>query len=445
MKQTSSLLRIVASAAILVALGACTASYPGRTVSYQATPLERPAAPPTDSEILNVRIEVFDQGALPEDPNAARGLSTEIRAAEAYFIPVQIKETMQKSGHWGQVRVTPKGGREGEVQVTGKILESDGEILKLEIAVRDAAGVPWFTRKYESVVDEAAYAKASAGGVDAFQDMYNQIANDIAAYKKLLKPEDATSIRQVAELKFGAEFAPATYDSHLKKTGDPAQAQPDGLQRVFSLLSREQRPANRTPVYTVERLPAENDPVVQRVSRIRAREEFLVDTLDQQYDGLARGLRDPYTQWRTSRLKEIGAIREADRVKNEERAKAVAVGVIGVLVGAAIASQGSGGNCYGCTSAGAGVAAAAVAIGVQMAVKASEQAAAETNLRKTALEELGNSLSTDVKPTVVEVEGKTVELKGTIEEKFEAWKAVLKELRESEIGPRPAAPPAVET
>jgi hypothetical protein len=69
-----------------------------------------------------------------------------------------------------------------------------------------------------------------------------------------------------------------------------------------------------------------------------------------------------------------------------------------------------------------------------MAVKASEQASAETNLRKAALEELGHSLTVDVKPTVVDVEGRTVELKGTIEEKFQAWRTVLQELRERDAG-----------
>jgi hypothetical protein len=56
-------------------------------------------------------------------------------------------------------------------------------------------------------------------------------------------------------------------------------------------------------------------------------------------------------------------------------------------------------------------------------------------LRKIALEELGQSLVTDVKPIVIEVEGQTVELKGTVEEKFQRWRKVLKELREKETGP----------
>jgi len=412
-------LRLAAVGSLVLLLGACASSYPSRTVSNQETALDRPLKPPSESELLSVRIEAFEPGKLPEDEDVAKGLSAEIRNAEAYYIPVQLKNTMQKSGYWGPVRVVPKGTREGEVIISGKILESDGEILKLAIEVRDAAGVPWFSKEYESVVDGAAYQKAEQGGVDAFQNVYNRIANDIAAHKQTLKDEERTAIRQVADLRFGAEFAPAAYDGYLKRE-----------EKSGSLF----KSSSRSPAYKVTRLPSEEDPIVQRVNRIRAREELLVDTLDQQYDGLARGVDEAYTKWRTARLKEINALRESDRVQNKERAKGAAIGILGALAGLAIASQSNRG-CIGCTTAGVAVGAVAVAVGVQMAVKALEQAASETQLHKASLEELGQSLAADVKPTVVEVEGKTVELKGTVEQKFQTWREVLQDLRDSENAP----------
>ncbi len=79
----------------------------------------------------------------------------------------------------------------------------------------------------------------------------------------------------------------------------------------------------------------------------------------------------------------------------------------------------------------------AVAIAVQKAVQASKQAEADTSLRKIALEELGQSLVSDVKPVVIEVEGRTIELTGTVEEKFQKWREILKELRKMELGPLP--------
>ena len=419
-------------------LGACASNYPTRTVSYDETAIDRPTIPPSEAELLSVRIEAFEPGVLPEDKDVAKGLSPDIRKAEAYYIPVQLKSTMQKSGHWGPARVVPRGSRGGEVIVSGKIQASDGEILKLEITVKDATGAEWFTMEYESVIDDKAYLKAEQGNVDPFQDLYNQIANDIAAHKKTLKPAEASAIRQVAELRFGAEFAPQVYDAYLQRRPAPLRERGD-LRRLIAFFHAGAGDGAQVPVYSVVRLPAEDDPIVQRVNRIRVREEFLVDTFDEQYDGLARGVGDAYTNWRSSRFKEITAIRTADEVKNAETAKGIAVGVLAVLAGAAIASQG-GSSCYGCGTAGVLVAGAGVAIGAQMAIKASEQASAETKLRQAALEELGHSLVADVRPTVIEVEGKTFELKGTIEEKFQAWRQVLKELYESENTPLGVTP-----
>lgn len=433
-------LRLVAVGVLAAMLGACASNYPTRTVSYKETAIDRPATPPSETELLAVRIEAFKPGALPENKDVAKGLSPEIRNAEGYYIPVQLKTTMQKSGHWGAVRVVPRGSRGGEVVVSGTIQESDGEILKLAITVADATGATWFTKEYESVIDTNAYRKAEQGNVDPFQHLYNQIANDIAAHKKTLQRTELASIRQVAELRFGAEFAPQAYEGYLKKPD--GRPEPGDMQRLLAFITSGPNSARQT-TYAVQRLPAEDDPIVQRVNRIRAREEFLVDTLDQQYDGLARGVGDTYTNWRSSRLKEINAIRQADQANNEGKAKGVGVGILGLLAGAAIASQDrKDRRCYGCTTAGVVVAGAGVAIGAQMAIRASEQASAETKLRQAALEELGQSLAADVKPTVIEVEGKTVELKGTIEEKFQSWRRALKELYDSENAPLPTIPAA---
>jgi hypothetical protein len=428
--------------AVSLGLGACAANYPSRTVAYTASALETPTQQPSDNELLNVRIEAFDPGQLPTDANASKGLSMDIRRAESYYVANQLKAAMQRSGHWGQVRVIPRGARDGEVTVRGKILESDGEILKLSVEVQDAAGVRWFSRTYESVVDAAAYARAEPGRSDAFQDMYHRIANDIAAYRKQIDQPTVDELRRVSELRFGSEFSPQTYGSHLRRNEQPAQRD-DLLGRLTAAFARDPKPSERSPVYVADSLPAREDPIVQRVDRIRTRDDYLTDTLDQQYDELARTLASPYANWRTSRLREISAIRAADKAKNEQQAQAVAAGIFGVLLGAALASGNQGGNCPGCTAAGVGVAAASVVLATQAAVQASQQAGAEADLRRAALEELGNSLTTDVRATVVEVEGRTVELRGTVEEKMRAWREVLEALRESETGP--TLPPAPAT
>jgi hypothetical protein len=429
------------SSLIIIAssLSACANNYVKREVAFKETPLTQSQQTIPESQLLAVRVESFEVGALPQDPNLAKGLSPEIRNAESYFFAVQLKNTMQRSGHWGPVRVTPKDMRDGEVNVAGHILESDGEILKLEIRVEDATGREWFTKQYSSVIDDKIYDKMRAQGLEAYQHLYNEIANDIAQHKQKIAAEDAEKIRKVAELRFGQDFAPKIFDGYLQNgPASEPKKNDDALAKLTSLFTKTESESGK-PKFQIVRLPPDNDPLIDRVNRIRAREEFLVDTLDQNYDSLADRLSPAYLQWRRSRLQEIYAIRESDKLENQKQGEAVAIGFLGILAGAAVGSQR---NCYTCKTAGAAVAATAVAIAANHAIQASNKAKADTDMRKLALEELGRSLMTEVQPTVIEVEGQTVELKGTVDQKMVQWSAVLEELREKEIGPLVSIEPA---
>jgi hypothetical protein len=148
---------------------------------------------------------------------------------------------------------------------------------------------------------------------------------------------------------------------------------------------------------------------------------------------------DPYTQWRLSRLKEMNAVRKLESKRNEQVGKAVAIGVGGVLLGVAVGVAG-GGACYSCASIAGSLVGATSAAAVQMALQASQQSAQETEIHRAALEELGQSLSEDLKVTVVQVEGDTRELKGTADEQFKQWRIILKEMHEREVGPTHAKP-----
>jgi hypothetical protein len=50
------------------------------------------------------------------------------------------------------------------------------------------------------------------------------------------------------------------------------------------------------------------------------------------------------------------------------------------------------------------------------------------------LKQLGESFQAEVQPMVVEVEGRTLQLKGTAEEQYTEWRRLLKELYENETG-----------
>ncbi|MEQ9125591.1 MAG: hypothetical protein RIM80_23850, partial [Alphaproteobacteria bacterium] len=122
--------------------------------------VERPQVEIAEGQLLDVRIVGFEPGEIGADAEAARGLSPEIRKAEGRFAATQLRTKMQQSGYWGAVRVVPDASRGAEVVVRGRILESDGELLRIEVSVADSTGAKWFTREYEEVVDAAAYAES---------------------------------------------------------------------------------------------------------------------------------------------------------------------------------------------------------------------------------------------------------------------------------------------
>ena len=51
-----------------------------------------------------------------------------------------------------------------------------------------------------------------------------------------------------------------------------------------------------------------------------------------------------------------------------------------------------------------------------------------------AIEELGESFTDDIEPTVIKVEGEVVKLTGSAEEKYQQWRDIMKELYKVETG-----------
>ena len=96
----------------------------------------------------------------------------------------------------------------------------------------------------------------------------------------------------------------------------------------------------------------------------------------------------------------------------------------------------------------AGQAAATGAIfGGAYAIKSGFDKGAEVKMHSDSLKQLGESFQAEVQPMVVEVEGRTLQLKGTAEEQYHEWRRLLKELYENETGtpvqtPAAAQPPA---
>ncbi|UCF89780.1 MAG: hypothetical protein JSW39_15885, partial [Desulfobacterales bacterium] len=76
-----------------------------------------------EEQLLDVGLPVFESVELTAKKAQKEGTLPGIRQAESHYIPTHLKNTLQRSGQWGAVRVTPAAAHGADVRVKGKILE----------------------------------------------------------------------------------------------------------------------------------------------------------------------------------------------------------------------------------------------------------------------------------------------------------------------------------
>ena len=361
-------------------------------------PLDKAVTEIPDDQLLDVWIELFEPGELPNDPDDAMGLTMDIRDAEARYTAQHLRNTMETTGYWGAVRVVPRGTEGAEVLVRGRILESDGLRLSLNIVALDATGKQWFDRSYSSEISHLAYQGSRRAKREAFQPIYNRIANDLAEYRRRLEPDENRTIRQIAELRFAADFAPDAFNGYLDRN------------------SRQR--------YEISRLPAADDPMMQRVQAIRDRDFLMIDTLNGHFDNFYRDMQQPYEDWRRTRSEEAHRLESIRREANMRKL----LGFAAIVGAVAIEASGNG------NSGSAAILRDAMLVGGAYAVKSGFDKASETAIHKAAIEELDDSFSSEARPMVVDVEGETHQLTGSAEVQYTKWRDLLRRIYSSETG-----------
>lgn len=372
------------------------------------------------AQLLDVGVRVFDPGIPKElehdtEELAQKGIYPDVRRAEARHLAMLLRNTLEGSGHWGAVRVIPDNAEFVDVIVTGKILKSSGKELALEVSARDSTGRVWFApKKYESPADVGSYlTEESLRLRDPFQNVYSVIANDILAARNLLPPADLANIRRVTELRFAADLSPQMFGDYLAK--------------------------DEKGMYRVTRLPAEDDPVFERVQRIRERDGALIDTVSDYYTNFSEQLSEPYGNWRKYSYDEIA---KEEKLKAQARTRMI-MGAVAIAGAVFVPSQctTSDYNCRRIESAARSGAAAGGIAGILSGLKKR----ADAKLHTAAIRELANSFQAEVAPQVVEVEGRTLKLAGTAEDQYREWREMLRQLYLEETGGVAAQPAAPET
>lgn len=350
----------------------------------------------SDAHLLDIGIRVFDPGLdkLQElDDDAI--YFPEIRVAEASYFPYLLMETLQTSAAWGAVRVVPLEHDSVDVLVSGEILKSDGELLTLSIKVTDATGKHWYTKEYRHKASKYSYNAKMQLPKEPFQNVYNQITNDLYLYLKTLQPNQLTKIRQISELKFAKFFSPNMFEGHLSQ--------------------------DQSGNYSVNRLPAEGDPMMVRIRQIRERDYLFVDTLQEYYGRYVKGMKTPYQTWRKESYNEVIAMRTMQKKANNQKL----IGAASIIAGIFAAGH----------SSGAARAAGTVAVaGGSYIIKDGFDRGAESQIHIEALQELGDSLEANLETHVIELEDRTITLSGTVDNQYEQWREILKDIYKVNVG-----------
>jgi hypothetical protein len=362
--------------------------------STSVPPIQTAVGGVSEEQLLDVAVVVFDPGLDEYDEDEQ--VYPEVRKAEARFMPMQLSQAMQESGAWGAVRVVPDDGEVTDLIVRGKILRSDGETLQLKITATDSRGEVWLDKKYTGEASRYAYDATTRTISDPFQAVYNTIANDLLKQQQELSLKQRADIRVVTELRFARSFSPDAFDGYLKQT--------------------------RSGQYEIQRLPAQNDPMLERVRVIRERDHVYVDTLQAYYSSFDAQMAVPYQEWRKASYEEVLALEQLQA----ESTRNLILGGLAVIGGIAAATTGD--------SQTSRVAGQVAVLGGGLLVKSGLDKRNEAQIHVQALEELGASLEAEVTPQVIELEDRTVTLHGNVEEQYAQWRVLLADIYRAEIG-----------
>ena len=361
-------------------------------------------------------MRTFDPGipekiANDEEALAEERIYPELRKAEARYMAVQLRNTLESSAQWGAVRVVPSTVQFVDVIVEGEIIESSGTHLELAIKARDSAGRVWIDGKhYEGEADIGSYkTDAALKARDPFQNVYSAIANDIMAARDKLSVEALRDVRRVTEMSFGEDLVPGALSGYVveDKTVKP-------------------------PLKKVARLPAAEDPLTQRVVRIRERDAGVIDTLDGYYADFAEQMQQTYGEFRRTSY---------DELEKEAQARTSARTRTILGIAAVAASIFAPNNCNSNTSCNLDdLVRYGAATGGVAAFLSGLKRFSDARTHAQAFGELAKSFQNDVAEQVVEVEGRSLKLTGTAEEQYREWRQMLSEYHDLEAAPPASAP-----
>jgi hypothetical protein len=225
---------------------------------------------------LNVSIIVFSPG-IPADASTHRRLQVfpKIREFESRLLPFVLRETLVATHAWGAVRVVPEPDPAAELYLSGEILRSDGSTLELRFVAIDASGRVWLDKSYSQLASIDLESGRPASGARAYQALFGEVEHDLRIARDSLDDKALQDIVEISLLRYATELAPTAFEGFLNRDASGS--------------------------FSINRLPAQNDPMLERIQRIRHVEYLMTDAVDEKFQELYAEIASTYAVWRKYR------------------------------------------------------------------------------------------------------------------------------------------------
>lgn len=305
---------------------------------------------------LNVSILLFDT----QDAVQVSRIYQPVRNAEAAYLPVSLRNTLNETGYWGAVSVVPTLDTASEVFVTGRIIESNAVELAMQFKVFDSRGVVWINREYRDYALPESYELNIKASEDPFQDLFNQLANDMSEFMLGMTSAEQNALLDTAMLRYAILLSPEAFGDYLVE--------------------------NESGHLQLAGLPAYNDPLYNKVRIIRGREFAIQDVVDDHFENFYADMQRVYPFWRQSSYELLAYNNQLD-------------------VGNSRASRQSWAE-----------------------VERVYRLYKERKLNEDELRELASSFEREIDPTVAELEGRVIEIQGSLLTQYVTWRRILREI-----------------
>jgi hypothetical protein len=177
------------------------------------------------------------------------------------------------------------------------------------------------------------------------------------------------NIRRIAELRYAGALAPDAFGDFLS--------------------------VDELGLYSIRRLPALNDPMLNRVERIREQEYLFIDTADDQFAELYTEMTPVYDLWRQFQREQMLYRTAHDaRLANRDKPRK----------------------------------------GSYQAYKQSYSGFKWAKIQGQEMKLLAEGFNNEIAPTTMEIEGTVVKLNGSLDERYREWRRILREIYNLETG-----------